>query len=433
MSVLETTIGHVAEALVVAAAQHIEDALIVRAVGSKAELMARAGQMHAAGLEELASSLLKRVEGMDAQKPLASVIPMTNGAVEMVRLPASEVVEAAARYLAVVSPNSQAAQLWEKINYLVDDPIPDGKLKKKLRGQHDLYRLRVGDYRIFYTFGDSWVRLLGIRRRDNRTYDDNVRGIALDKPVAPPDTTDDDLDDLVAQETRPIEFRFNANPQLTPLPRKLTADWLDLLNIPPAYFPALVPCKTEEELLAANLPGPILERLLDNLFPRSIKEVAEQPDLVVQDTRDLVRYKDGDLITFLLKLDEDQRALTSWALKGPTMVKGGAGTGKSTGRNAFRATRRWRARRLHKLLHDAGSPDDAPQDVWIDVPRRVVDLAVPHEEDGDGLGGRLVLVIGAAEGPVNQTDSYDDQGNDEPLRTDGSRHGSPPLCGSPRV
>src|SRR5262249_59448851 len=54
------------------------------------------------------------------------------------------------------------------------------------------------------------------------------------------------------------------------------------------------------------------------------------PDLVVQDTEDLVRYKEGDLLTFLLKLDEDQRQLTHWALQGPTMVKGGAGTGKST-------------------------------------------------------------------------------------------------------
>jgi superfamily I DNA/RNA helicase len=70
--------------------------------------------------------------------------------------------------------------------------------------------------------------------------------------------------------------------------------------------------------------------VLDNLFPRPIEEVAHQPDLVVQDTEDLVRYKEGDLLTLLLKLDEDQRNLTNWALQGPTMVKGGAGTGKST-------------------------------------------------------------------------------------------------------
>ena len=30
-------------------------------------------------------------------------------------------------------PAAQAAQLWEKIHYLVEDPLPDGKLKKKLK------------------------------------------------------------------------------------------------------------------------------------------------------------------------------------------------------------------------------------------------------------------------------------------------------------
>jgi superfamily I DNA/RNA helicase/mRNA-degrading endonuclease RelE of RelBE toxin-antitoxin system len=227
-------------------------------------------------------------------------------------------------------PADQSAQLWEKINYLVADPLPDGKLKKKIRGQRDLYRLRVGDYRIFYTFGDTWVRLLGVRRRDERTYEDRVQGIAADRPAAPPDPAEDDLDELVAAETAPRTFRFDPRPQATPLPRPITPEWLQELKVPASHYPVLVPCRTEEELLAVNLPGPVLERVLDNLFPRPIEEVAGQPDLVVQDTADLIRYKEGDLITFLLKLDEDQRRLTDWALKGPTMVKGGAGTGKST-------------------------------------------------------------------------------------------------------
>ena len=51
-------------------------------------------------------------------------------------------------------PADQTAQLWEKINYLVGDPLPDGKLKKKLRGQRDLYRLRVGGRR----FPTRWAR-----------------------------------------------------------------------------------------------------------------------------------------------------------------------------------------------------------------------------------------------------------------------------------
>ncbi|OAI42039.1 hypothetical protein AYO40_02070 [Planctomycetaceae bacterium SCGC AG-212-D15] len=105
MSVLESTLGLVTEALVISAAQHIEEALIVRAVGRKAELMAKAGHLHAAGLESLALSLLGSVESMDARKPLASVIPAAIEAAATVPLAETEVVEAAARYLAVVRPN----------------------------------------------------------------------------------------------------------------------------------------------------------------------------------------------------------------------------------------------------------------------------------------------------------------------------------------
>lgn len=122
MSVLESTIGHVAEALVVAAAQHIEESLIVRAVGRKAELMARAGHFHTVGLEDLASSLLGRVEGMDAQKPLASIIPVGNGVVEMVRMPEGEVLEGAARYLAIVRQKPESVAIPRTYGGELDSP-----------------------------------------------------------------------------------------------------------------------------------------------------------------------------------------------------------------------------------------------------------------------------------------------------------------------
>ena len=70
----------------------------------------------------------------------------------------------------VAFPSDHAALLWEKINYLVTDPLPDGKTKKKLKGGRNIYRLRVGDHRVFYQFGDDWVSLLGIRRRNEATY-----------------------------------------------------------------------------------------------------------------------------------------------------------------------------------------------------------------------------------------------------------------------
>lgn len=226
-------------------------------------------------------------------------------------------------------PAAMSAQLWEKINYLVADPFPDGKLKKKLHVSKDLYRLRVGDYRVFYTFGQNWVRLLGIRKRDDQTYESKLGRLQADVPEKS-GSDDDDLDALLEMRRQAPQFRLTQEISSTPLPKPITAAWLEELKIPPGYFPILIACTSEEALLAARTPATILERVVDNLFPRPLEEVIEQPDLLIQDTADLVRYKNGDLLSFLLSLDEDQLKLTEWALKGPTMVKGGAGTGKST-------------------------------------------------------------------------------------------------------
>ena len=226
-------------------------------------------------------------------------------------------------------PTDQTSQLWEKINFLVKDPFPAGKLKKKLKTKKNLYRLRVGAFRMFYTFGDTWVRLLGIRsRKDKDIY--KLESMTADKPVAPNELEENDLDELLAAQGSRRQFDFKADSTETLLPRKITKEWLLELKIPPGYIPALLSCGTEESLLGVQIPSPVIERVVDNLYPKPIEEVENQPDFVIQDTGDLVRYKEGDLVTFLLRLDDDQYRLTNWALNGPTMVKGGAGTGKST-------------------------------------------------------------------------------------------------------
>ena len=224
-------------------------------------------------------------------------------------------------------PADRSASLWEKINFLVTDPFPDGKVKKKLRGADGIYRLRVGDHRVFYRFGEDWVSLLGLRRRKEDTY----RGMPAtsDDPALPPDF-DDDLDELLAEPEVPA-FSFEPAPLASKaLPREITKDWLDELQVPRSAFPFLLRCATEEELLEAPVESGVLAQVVDALFPPPLHEVAQQPDLVVPSTEALIRYKEGDLLGFLLRLDDEQRRLASWALKGPTMVRGGAGTGKST-------------------------------------------------------------------------------------------------------
>ena len=222
-------------------------------------------------------------------------------------------------------PSNRAALLWEKINQLVTDPLPDGKLKKKLRGSEGIYRLRAADHRVFYRFGENWVCLLGVRRRREDTY--RTVPQASDPPLLPPDG-DEDLDTLLDAE--PKTFSFAPSEQERLLPFELTTDWLTEVCIPLSAQPVLRRCKTEEELLEAPIASEVLARVLDAIFPPGLDRVAEQPDLLVPSTDHLVRYKEGDLLGFLLNLDEEQRKLTRWALNGPTMVSGGAGTGKST-------------------------------------------------------------------------------------------------------
>ena len=222
-------------------------------------------------------------------------------------------------------PADRTALLWDKINQLVTDPLPDGKVKKKLRGADGIYRLRVTDHRVFYQFGDTWVSLLGIRKRDKDTYDDMPAEQGSDVPQE----AEVDLDELLEETTLPV-FAFSAEPDSRPLPFEITREWLKSIGIPPSAHPRLLGCKSEDDLLEVHVPAEILARVIDAVFPPSLKSVATQPDLFVPTTDDLVRYKEGDLLGFLLNLDADQRKLTGWALSGPTMVTGGAGTGKST-------------------------------------------------------------------------------------------------------
>lgn len=56
-------------------------------------------------------------------------------------------------------------QIVERVGILASEPRPDGAAK--LRGEKDLYRIRLGDYRIIYQIIDSVlvVRIIKIGHR----------------------------------------------------------------------------------------------------------------------------------------------------------------------------------------------------------------------------------------------------------------------------
>ena len=72
-------------------------------------------------------------------------------------------------------PPKESHQVQEKLSLLVQDPTPDGKVKKQLKNwTPPVYRLRSGNYRIFYAFNRPYVSLLALRRRSEDTYDDGI-------------------------------------------------------------------------------------------------------------------------------------------------------------------------------------------------------------------------------------------------------------------
>lgn len=236
-------------------------------------------------------------------------------------------------------PDKETQQVFSKIGMLLQDPLPDGKAKKQLKYlNRDIYRLRSGRYRLFYTLNERTINILTLRRRNEATYKDDF-DFAHDLDA---DELDDlaDLDELDLGGTTSSGpdweriFSSQAQPQAEPLPEPITVELLKRCNVPERYHAQLLRVTDRDTLYACEKSVPVeaLLRLDEYLFERPLHQILDQPDLVLNDVDDLLRYREGELITFLLKLSPEQEKYTRWPLEasGPALVKGGPGTGKST-------------------------------------------------------------------------------------------------------
>lgn len=228
----------------------------------------------------------------------------------------------------VALPRDVARRAQQAAQRLVQAPTSPGGNIKALAGHRNLWRFRIGDYRLIYAVHGAVVQLLGIGHRR----DVYVRFDALPAP-------DDEWDRDVETAEFPAEVAPSPGPSPSPAPPAaagraltvaLTPELLQQWLVPVEHHPALSACRTEEELITCDVPQVALERVLECLWPRLVEQVIEQPDLVVENAQALGEYLDGSLRHFLLRLDPDQEQYIDWALRGPTLVKGGPGTGKST-------------------------------------------------------------------------------------------------------
>jgi superfamily I DNA/RNA helicase/mRNA-degrading endonuclease RelE of RelBE toxin-antitoxin system len=228
-------------------------------------------------------------------------------------------------------PPKEGHQIQEKLALLVADPHPDAKVKKQLKHLDGrLHRLRSGDFRIFYTFDDRYVSVLALRRRKEDTYDEDIDAEFLGGlDPAPGATSKAQAGSKWIAPAMPTV----APPAPRPLPTPITETLLKRLRVPSAYFPKLLPVGNEDELLnCIGVPDELLLKVDEALFERPLDQLLAQPDLVAGSVEDLLKYRDGSLLGFLLRLNPEQEKHTKWSTRssGPTLLKGGPGTGKST-------------------------------------------------------------------------------------------------------
>ncbi|MDP2662959.1 MAG: AAA family ATPase, partial [Dehalococcoidia bacterium] len=250
-------------------------------------------------------------------------------------------------------PNKDVGLMIKKVVILQTDPSPRGSLKKKMEGYKDLYRLRAGDYRVFYNYGDGWVTLLGVGTHDMYGNPPAFWSPNLDTRAVP-------SGDLSAEPnrlgTRDRKGRWEwidqeSEQTKTDLARPIDNALVERLNVPKEFWPALCVCRTVEDLYSAKVPNSIRDRVFDAASAPNYDLVLQQPDYVTGDPSNLLRFVEGDLPGFLLKLDAYQEKYVEWAISetGPTLVKGGPGTGKST-------IALYRVRSFLRVLRASGVP-----------------------------------------------------------------------------
>ncbi|HMQ29468.1 MAG TPA: 3'-5' exonuclease [Chloroflexaceae bacterium] len=233
-------------------------------------------------------------------------------------------------------PKQVSKLVSQKLKVLAADPHSAQGDAKKLKGYANVYRARVGDYRVFYSIGQGWVKLLSVRKRDERTYEDELPDV-IAPPIAPGH-------EALEPQQQPSGVGYGVSgiesssaipdtPYPIPgtlLPYPLTDTLLAQWQIPAEYRPAALAASTEDDLLELAIPERFISRILDNLFPRPLATIAAQPEYVLPEPEAVERFAEEDLGSFLLRLTPEQQELVAQDRHGPTLVKGGPGTGKST-------------------------------------------------------------------------------------------------------
>ena len=248
-------------------------------------------------------------------------------------------------------PNTQVARVMNKISTLAVHPEADAKVRKRMKGEWAAFhRLRSGDYRVIYAFDETSVSLYSVRLRSDDTYDSTPAAESFSHGTF-------DLAGPTAADVAPIpRWMQPAEPreEVTPLPETVTEALLKALDVPPQYHARLTEVDSQEALLGCpGVPDHHLLAIDGHMFEKPLALVDAEPTYVATGgVDDLLRYAQGELVPFLLKLHPEQERHVAWTpdAAGPTLLKGGPGTGKTT-------VALYRAREMIRALRELGHPE----------------------------------------------------------------------------
>ena len=216
---------------------------------------------------------------------------------------------------------------------------------KKLAKFKDLWRIKLArEYRLIYAVHntDQKVTMVAVGHRKDiysrLGYDPNSGAPGIEV------IADDALHDFLEEKPTPIE----QGRAICELPQRSNSDSMHLVNkqfledqgIPEEYHSTILECSSEDELLSLEekgIPKSVLESLIEALHPskKSIRRLIE-PVRVLPDETDFKMILEGrkSITDLLLDLDESQtafvRRFSREELRGPWLLKGGPGSGKST-------------------------------------------------------------------------------------------------------
>ncbi len=234
-------------------------------------------------------------------------------------------------------PRATQVSARRSIDQFYRDPFRVPDVKRVFKHQYNnVYRLRVGRYRLIYAVGGRVVSLLAAGPRGS-IYDRFQAGaetsvssgeIRAARPAVVPyrttpfDTPRRDYPDGTGQSAAAtLEEQEETNGVFAAL--------LERWGIPPEQRELIRRCESFDDLFALDLPPETMKKVLHWYQPPNLQQLEEEPDLDLPSPSHLERFSDGTLTQFLLKLSPEQERVAARSLIGPALVKGGPGTGKS--------------------------------------------------------------------------------------------------------